>query len=167
MNRKVNSAKWNFLPIYYITQWWWWKTTGFWLVVNVSPARRPRTSHRHVVSLWPLVKMAQYHQKTDLWRGEGGEGYQASGAKDVLLFLIGNGSVYTDRQKIRSLLLCPVQARFQAKKINFRYESIQVYATYPGFPSGATHSHNIIYYSPLLKVPPQERKLTDGQLCAG
>jgi hypothetical protein len=44
------------------------------------------------------------------------------------------------------------------------YESIQVYAKLSGFPSGASHSHNIIYYSPppLPAGPPQERKLPDG-----
>ncbi len=33
------------------------------------------------------------------------------------------------------------------------YESIQVYATLSGFPSGASHSHNIIYYSPCQQAP--------------
>jgi hypothetical protein len=34
------------------------------------------------------------------------------------------------------------------------YESIQVYATLSGVPSGASHSHNIIYYLP----PPPPRQ---------
>ncbi len=40
------------------------------------------------------------------------------------------------------------------------YESIQVYATFPGCPSGASHSDNIIYSNtipPLPTVPPQKR----------
>ncbi len=40
------------------------------------------------------------------------------------------------------------------------YESIQVYATSSGFPSGASHSHNIIYYSP--PPPCQQAPLKKG-----
>jgi hypothetical protein len=37
-------------------------------------------------------------------------------------------------------------------------------------PSGTSHSHNIIYYSPPhlpTAPPPQKRKLPDGQFCTG
>jgi hypothetical protein len=37
----------------------------------------------------------------------------------------------------------------------------------PGSPSGASHSHNIIYYSIPADSPPQERKLPDGEVCTG
>jgi hypothetical protein len=38
------------------------------------------------------------------------------------------------------------------------YESIQVYATLLVFPSGASHSHNIIYYFPPASRPPSKKE---------
>ena len=37
----------------------------------------------------------------------------------------------------------------------------------PGCPSGASRSHNTIYYYPTADSPPQERKLPDGEFCTG
>jgi hypothetical protein len=44
------------------------------------------------------------------------------------------------------------------------YESIQVYATLPGCPSRASHSHNIIYYSPTADSPPPPLKKGNSQV---
>jgi hypothetical protein len=79
----------------------------------------------------------------------------------ILYSLIGIGAVYLRDRYYR----VTADRENLTSETMIEYESIQVYATLSGFPSGASHSHNIIYYSPPPAGPPQERKLPDGELC--